>query len=197
MTALILASKSASRRALLEGAGLTFTAIDSGVDEAPIKLAGLAAGHTPWDIAVDLAKAKALAVAAGPDALVIGGDQVLEFGGKLYDKPTSRADAAARLAEMAGKTHYLRSGLVLAQGGEIVWIHRGTASLALRDVSATEIDTYLEAAGDKVLQTVGAYELEGLGVRLFSEIDGDYFTILGLSLLPLLAELRRREALPW
>lgn len=197
MTTLILASKSFSRRSLLEGAGLKFTAVDSGVDEAAIKTASLEKGRAPRDIAMELAEAKALAIDPPQDALVIASDQVLEFEERLYDKPETMDEARHRLIAMAGKVHFLRSGLVLAQGGDIVWRHAGTASLAMRDATEAEIDAYLDAAGDEILQTVGAYRLEGEGVRLFKQLEGDYFTILGLALLPLLAELRRREVLSW
>lgn len=197
MSRLVLASKSASRRALLSGAGLTFDAMGSDVDEGVIKDAELARGQTPSQIALTLATAKALACSVDADALVIGGDQVLEFDGVLYDKPESLEAAADRLEAMAGQTHYLRGGLVLAQDGKIVWQHQETSSLTMRQASRAEIDAYLEEVGPRVLNTVGAYELEGPGVRLFSQVAGDYFSILGLSLLPLLAELRRRGVLPW
>ncbi len=197
MTPLILASKSPSRRALLSGAGISFEAVGSDVDEAVIKKRELSAGRTPSEVALILAEAKALAVDAPLDALVIGGDQVLEFDGQLYDKPTSIVEAAERLHAMVGKSHYLRGGLVLAKAGEIVWRHQSSATLTMRECRRDEIDAYLESVGERVLGTVGAYELEGRGVRLFSAIDGDYFTILGLSLLPLLTELRARGALPW
>lgn len=194
---IILASNSASRKALLSGAGVPFTAQGSDVDEASIKKEELAKGTGPWDIAVKLAEVKALAINAPDNALVIGGDQVLEFEGQLYDKPASLEQAGHRLYEMAGQTHYLRSGLALAQNGKIIWTHRGTASLTMRMLHQDDIDAYLDEVGERVLATVGAYELEGPGVRLFQTIEGDYFTILGLSLLPLIEELRRRGAMPW
>lgn len=195
---LILASRSRSRQALLKGAGVRFDAQPTDIDEAAVKARDLAAGHTPADVALTLAKEKALALEeAGPGDLVIGADQVMEFDGRLYDKPSTLDEAGTRLLEMAGQAHYLRSGLILAQGGEIVWSHKATATLVMRKVTRVEIDEYLAAVGERVLSTVGAYELEGEGVRLFERIEGDYFTILGLPLLPLLAELREREVLPW
>ncbi|MEM9422103.1 MAG: Maf family protein [Pseudomonadota bacterium] len=197
MTRLVLASKSASRRALLEGADVPFVAMGSDVDEDVIKTAEKAAGRTPAEIALALAKAKAMALAKDADDLVIGGDQVLDFQGVLYDKPKSLEEAKVRLLSMAGETHYLRGALCLAQAGKIVWSYEETSTLTMRPLSAARIDAYLSVVGTRVLRTVGAYELEGPGVRLFSEIEGDYFSILGLSLLPLLDELRQRNIIPW
>ena len=197
MTRIILASKSASRRALLEGAGVPFEAVGSGVDEDVIKEEEKAKGSSPVAIALALAKAKALAVNGTPDDLVIGGDQVLDFENTLYDKPKTMEEAVDRLTAMAGHTHYLRGALCLAQGGEVVWSHEETSALTMRKASREEVEAYLHSVGDRVLRTVGAYELEGPGVRLFEKIEGDYFSILGLSLLPLLDALRARGVLPW
>ncbi len=190
---IVLASRSASRRALLAGAGVPFEALAADVDEAATKVRH---EGDPASLALRLAEEKALALDL-PGALVIGGDQVLEFEQRAYDKPTSRRDAEERLVMMGGHTHYLRSGLVLAQDGEIVWRHTASAAMTLRPLTESEATAYLDAAGEGVLATVGAYELEGLGARLFERVEGDYFTILGLALLPLLEELRRRGALPW
>lgn len=194
---IVLASRSGSRRALLTGAGVQFDARPSDVDEGAIKTRELAHGRTPAEIALILAQEKALACEASADECVIGADQVMEFDGRLYDKPISLEEAAERLTEMAGKTHYLRGGLVLARAGEIIWRHQESSALTMRPADREDIDAYLAKVGERVLATVGAYELEGEGVRLFETIEGDYFTILGLSLLPLLAELRRQELLPW
>ncbi|RFB05412.1 Maf family protein [Parvularcula marina] len=194
---LVLASRSASRRALLDGAGILYDARPADIDEGVVKARELLRGKTPAEIALILAEEKALACAASGDEFVIGADQVMEFDGELYDKPVSLEEAGDRLFEMAGKIHYLRSGLVLAKGGEIIWRHRGSASLTMRKTSRDEIASYLETVGERVLATVGAYKLEGEGVRLFENIEGDYFTILGLPLMPLLAELRAREVLAW
>ena len=193
MTRIVLASKSASRRAILEGAGVEFEAVDAGVDEAALK-----ARHVggPASLAMMLAEKKALAVEA-PGALVVGGDQVLEFAGEAYDKPKSREEALTRLVQMSGGVHHLRAGLVLAQDGEVVWRHASSSALTMRKLSPEEAGAYLDAAGEGVMRTVGAYELEGLGARLFTEIQGDYFQVLGLDLLPLLAEMRARGALSW
>ena len=193
MTKLVLASKSASRRAILDGAGVPFEAVDAGVDEDALK-----ARHVgdPASLAMMLAERKALAVKA-PGALVIGGDQVLEFAGAAYDKPKTREEAHTRLVQMSGGVHHLRAGLALAQDGEVVWRHASASALTMRKLSPAEADSYLDAAGEGVLRTVGAYELEGLGARLFTAVEGDYFQVLGLDLLPLLAELRRRDVLAW
>ncbi|WP_031550458.1 Maf family protein [Parvularcula oceani] len=190
---LILASRSASRRTLLREAGISFEARAADVDEAATK-----ARHDgdPASLALRLAEEKALSLDV-PGALIIGGDQVLEFEGRAYDKPRSGEEAIRRLVMMGGHTHYLRSGLVLAQDGQIVWRHAGSAAMTMRPLTQSEATAYLDAAGEGVLATVGAYELEGLGARLFERVEGDYFTILGLALLPLLEELRRRDALPW
>lgn len=193
---IVLASKSASRRALLTGAGLTYEAVGADVDEAEIKSKELRTGATPAEIALTLAIAKAKA-ACSPGALTIGGDQVLEFEGVLYDKPTSVDEARTRLLAMAGKPHFLRSGLALFRGQNLIWTHKETSTLWFRDFTAQDVDDYFQDVGDRVLATVGAYELEGPGVRLFERTEGDYFSILGLPLLPLLDALRREGALKW
>lgn len=193
MTKLILASKSASRRAILNGAGVPFDTVASDVDEDALKARHMG---DPASLAMMLAEAKALAVNA-PGALVIGGDQVLEWAGEAYDKPKTREEALTRLVQMSGGIHHLRAGLVLAQDGEVVWRHASASALTMRKLSPEEAGAYLDAAGEGVMRTVGAYELEGLGARLFTAVEGDYFQVLGLDLLPLLAELRRRGAISW
>ena len=190
MRRIVLASQSASRRAILTNAGIAHEAVSPGVDEDAVKRAHTG---TPGELAQRLADAKALAVDA-PDALVIGGDQVLAWDGRAWDKPKDTDEARTRLRAMSGTPHRLLGGLSLAQDGEVVWRHASVATLFQRDLSPAEIDRYLTEAGDRVLGTVGAYELEGLGARLFDAVEGDFFAILGLDLLPLLAELRRRGA---
>lgn len=197
MTDLILASKSASRQAILRGAGIPFIAQPSDVDEGAIKSRERASGQSPGEIALILAEAKALALSVPEQKIVIGCDQVLEFEGHLYDKPVDMPEAKARLLRMAGHTHYLRSGLVVAQGGSIIWRHRDVARLTMRPVTEAGVEAYLDCVGPRILNTVGGYELEAEGVRLFDSVEGDYFTILGLSLFPLMAFLREREILPW
>ncbi|MBX3445586.1 MAG: Maf family protein [Parvibaculaceae bacterium] len=194
-TKLILASASAVRRKLLEDAGLEFEAVDSQADEDAIKQ-GFAAGDLTPDEATDalalkLAEEKALAVSARfPAALVIGADQILSCGSKRYDKPKSMSEARANLMEFRGRPHILHSGLVLAKEGRIVWRHSARATLTMRDFSDAYLDHYLGEVGSMVMKSVGCYQLEGPGVQLFEKIEGDYFSILGLPMLPLLAELR-------
>ncbi|MBB5754106.1 Maf family protein [Prosthecomicrobium pneumaticum] len=191
MTTLILASTSSARIALLRGAGLSFEAVGADVDERALEEPLLAAGATPAEVADALAQAKALAVSRRrPDALVIGGDQVLDLAGERFVKPDGRAGAKAQLARLSGRTHHLRSAVALARGGAISWRHLASASLTLRPLDGEALDRYLDRAGDAVTRSVGAYQLEGIGIQLFERIEGDYFTILGLPLLPLLAALR-------
>jgi septum formation protein len=192
---LLLASTSSTRIALLRNAGLSFEARSPGVDERALEAPLLASGATPSEIALALARAKALALNA-TGQLVLGGDQVLDLDGQRFVKPDSRAEAAAQIAALAGRTHHLRTAIVLASEGAIVFEHLSTASLTMRPLSAAAIEAYLDAAGESALWSVGAYLLEGVGIQLFSAIEGDYFSILGLPLLPLLAELRRRGDLP-
>ncbi|WP_041536421.1 Maf family nucleotide pyrophosphatase [Parvibaculum lavamentivorans] len=191
----ILASASAVRAELLSGAGISFEAKDSRVDEDALKerFAGSNSDDDTDALALELASAKALAVAAANgDALVLGADQILSCNGRRYDKPKSMAEARANLSAFRGHPHILHSGLALAAKGEVVWRHNARATLTMRDFSDAFLDAYLAEAGEKVMKSVGCYQLEGPGVQLFEKIDGDYFTILGLPLLPLLDELRKR-----
>nr|WP_082496036.1 Maf family protein [Brevundimonas sp. Leaf363] len=187
---LILASGSSARRAVLDGAGVPFTARPSSVDEAALKptLAHL----SPADLALALAEAKALDVSrAEPDAWVLGADQTLELEGGSMDKAEDLAEGRARLAAMAGRTHSLHAGLALAKGGQVIWTHLGRADLTMRPLSDAFLDAYMADEGPQALSSVGVYRLEGPGAQLFERVEGDYFTILGLPLWPLLAELRR------
>ena len=187
---LILASKSAARRAILTGAGVAFATEVSDVDEDAIKRALI--GADPGDIAVELARAKALAVSRRDlDAWVLGADQTLAFGGGLVSKAASLEAARTQLSVMRGRTHWLHSGLALAHKGDIVWSSVETATMRMRDFSDTFLDAYLAAEGDQLLACVGSYRLEGMGSQLFEAVEGDYFTVLGLPLWPVLAELRR------
>ena len=189
---LILASNSHTRADLLRAAGVAFEVRGSGLDEAPLKAAGLALGEDPRAIALRLAEAKALAVSRTCDVLVIGSDQTLDLDGALFDKPVDAAEARGRLLQLRGRPHRLHSAVVLARGGEIVWRDVPTATLHVRAFSEAWLDIYMSAAGEAVLDSVGAYQLEGLGVQLFERIDGDWFAILGLPMLSLLAALRDR-----
>ncbi|WP_428482979.1 Maf family nucleotide pyrophosphatase [Pyruvatibacter mobilis] len=199
---LILASGSAVRANLLKGARIPFEKKPADLDESILKrelendpAAQGEHGAGPA-IAVALAKAKAELVSReNPDALVIGADQVMTLGTTCYDKPKDMAEAKARLRDFRGKPHVLHGGVALARGGETIWHHYQPSHLTMRDFSDAFLDHYLEEAGEAVLSSVGAYQLESIGAQLFDRIDGDYFAILGLPLLPLMAELRRLGAL--
>jgi septum formation protein len=189
---LILASTSPIRRQMLEAAGVGFEAIRPEVDEDEAK----ARLDDAPAIAAELARAKALSVSAlRPDAWVIGSDSVVSCGGRLFDKPRDRADAADHLRFFAGKPMLLTSAVALARGREVDWFHVETASLQVRCYSETFIETYLAAEWPEVGYTVGVFRLEGRGVQLFERMDGDHFTILGMPLLPLLGALRQRGML--
>jgi septum formation protein len=198
-TRLVLASGSVTRRALLEAAGVTIEVQPADVDEAAIRDQILSAdAQAPHEnIALALAKEKAKAVSdKSPHALVIGADQVLSFGGRLFEKPKSVAQARECLLELRGNVHALYSATALAQDGVIVWRNIETARLTMRNFSDAALDLYLDRAGDTILTSVGAYQIEGPAVQLFEAIEGGHATILGLPLLPLLKELRRRGVLP-
>lgn len=195
---LILASGSAIRRTLLEAAGIDIEVRPAHVDEATLRdqlfAADTCVSHE--SVALALAEEKAKAVSTlEPDALVIGADQVLSFEGRLFEKPKSVQEARTQLLALRGKTHALHSATALAKNGKVLWQNTETACLTLRDFSERALDRYLTRAGDVVLTSVGAYQIEGPAVQLFDSIDGDHSTILGLPLLPLLKELRRREVL--
>ncbi len=187
---LILASASPSRRQLLVSAGLTFDVEPSGIDEDEAKRSLLTVRATPQDIAEALAEMKALRVSARHGAaMVVGGDSTLACNGRLFDKPATLDLARKQLLALSGQTHELFSSVVVAQGGVRLWHWNERARLTMRPFSEPFIDAYLARAGDCVLASVGAYQLENLGAHLFSRVDGDYFTILGLPLLPLLSFL--------
>ena len=188
---LILASGSATRAALLQSAGVAFDVASPGVDEDAIKAKAEREGMTPAQTAMRLAEAKCLAVsAAQPDALVIGADQALDFDGAMQSKAPDIAAAALQLRALSGKSHQLLSAVCAARGGVVLWRHTGVTRMTMRDLPPAELGRYLDAAGNAALSSVGAYHYEGLGVHLFSAVDGDHATILGLPLLPLLAFLR-------
>ena len=191
---LILASKSAARRAMLEGAGVPFSVQVADVDEDAVK-----ATHDPADaagLAIELARVKALAVSRhDPDAWVLGADQTLAFAGGLVSKAPSLIAARTQLAAMRGRSHQLHSGAALARDGQVVWVGADTATMRMRDFSDAFLDAYLAAEGEALMGSVGSYRLEGMGSQLFEAVDGDYFTVLGLPLWPVLAELRRAGVL--
>lgn len=192
MTAhLILASSSPFRRMLMENAGLGFAAIAAKIDERAIEEPLARDGAGPDAVALVLAKAKAKEVSERyPGSLVIGSDQTMSLGDQVFHKPRDRADAANHLRQLSGKTHRLNSAIAFAKNGDILWEHVSHAQLTMRALSADFIERHLTRVGDKALGSVGAYQLEGEGIQLFSAIDGDYFTILGLPMLPLLQKLR-------
>lgn len=187
---LILASGSTARRDMLAGANVPFTVRPADVDETALK-SGLT--HVdPAELALELARAKALDVSRhDPEAWVLGADQTLAFDGGLVSKAPSLAAARTRLTTMRGRAHQLHSGAALARDGRLVWSGVDTATLIMRDFSDAFLDAYLAAEGEALLACVGAYRLEGMGSQLFDSVDGDYFTVLGLPLWPVLAELRR------
>ena len=188
---LILASQSATRKALLQQAGLVFSCQPASIDERGLEEAVIAAGGDGRDVALLLAERKAAAVAAAhPGATVIGADQTLSLGTELLHKPADRIAAAAQLDHLRGKTHRLHAAVALVRDDVLLWSGAETAELTLRDFSAQERDDVLAREGDAILSSVGGYRLEGPSIRLFETVTGDYFTILGLPLLPLLAALR-------
>jgi septum formation protein len=193
---IVLASKSAARRAVLEGAGVPFEVAVAGVDEEAVKTAMLAEGAAPRDVADALAGLKAIAVSQGRPDLVIGSDQTLELDGRLYDKADSLGAARARLRALRAKTHKLHSAVVVALDGTPIWREVVSARLTMRDFSDDFLESYLAAEGEAALGSVGCYRLEGAGAQLFSKIEGDYFAILGLPLLGLLELLRKHGELP-
>lgn len=193
---IILASASHSRRKLLEAAGITFRAMAAGVDEASTKQGHASNGGSFGDLAVQLAQQKALAVAGRyPQALVIGADQVLVFEGQAFDKPESIEEARRQLLSLRGKTHSLETAVACARGRDVLWTHVEAPDLTMREFSLDYLESYLTAEGDSVTRTVGGYKLEGLGIQLFARMTGDYFAVLGLPLLPLLAFLRGQGAI--
>jgi septum formation protein len=189
---LILASNSASRKSLMTGAGLTFTSQAADIDERAVEAALTERHAPPPEIARALAEAKALAVSrVAPDAHVIGSDQVLSLGDRLLHKPASMAEAGDHIRAMSGRTHHLNCGLAIAHAGAIVWSDVSIAGMTMRPISQTFLEKYLAVAGEGILGSVGAYHFEGPGIQLFERIEGDYFTILGLPMLTLLAGLRQ------
>ena len=192
---LILASQSRTRRELLTKAGIPAVAIAPLIDER-LTEASLKQTIDGGVVARHLARAKAEAVSSShPDDFVLGADQVLVLDGRLFTKPSDKAQAAAQLSQLSGRTHHLYSAFCLSRGGEPLADHVAVAALTMRPLAPAFIDRYLDAAGPSVCDCVGAYQLEGLGIHLFEHVDGDYTTILGLPLLPLLAALRSQGVL--
>ena len=188
---LVLASQSRTRQALLENAGISFEAVPAEIDERAVQqTSGLT---SPGDIAALLAREKALSVSSRqPGKYVVGADQTLALGERLFSKPAGRAQAAEQLRVLAGQSHQLHSAVAVAHDGEILFETLAVARMTMRRLGQSDIDAYLDEAGEAVTTSVGAYQLEGLGVHLFERVEGDHFTILGLPLLPLLAFLRSK-----
>jgi septum formation protein len=191
---LILASKSHARQALLANAGIVFEAIPADIDERALQQAsGLI---SPGEIAALLARDKAVAVSSRRSGrVVVGADQTLALDGRLFSKPAGRAQAAEQLQALAGRIHELHSAVAVARDDKILFAHVAIARMTMRPLDDNAISVYLDAAGEAVTSSVGAYQLEGLGVHLFERIEGDHFAILGLPLLPLLEFLRSQQLL--
>jgi septum formation protein len=193
---IILASASASRRALLVAAGLRFDVRPANLDEAAIKLAALAEGMAAREAALRLAEAKARYVARGaPDGLVIGADQILVCADEWFDKPADVAEAREQLRALRGRAHVLATAVVCWQGERCVWRHVAEPRLVMREFSDAFLDAYLAAEGESVTSTVGCYRLEAHGVHLFEAVEGEHSAVLGLPLLPVLGFLREHGVL--
>jgi septum formation protein len=191
---LVLASRSAPRRAILEAAGIPIEVHLPNLDERAVEAA--AGLHGPKEVATLLAREKAKAVTRFmPSRFVVGADQTLALGEQRFNKPGDRAAAREQLTMLSGKTHHLHSAVALARDGEVLFDGTDTASLTIRNLSVSFLDNYMNAAGSAVLESVGAYQLEKLGIHLFERVEGDHFTILGLPLLKLLDFLRRTGSL--
>ena len=194
--AVILASASHSRRDMLRRAGVSLRVEPAHIDEEDVKAALRAAAGGALHAAEALAEMKAAKISARhPEALVIGADQILDCDGRWFEKPRDLASATAQLRALSGRRHTLATGVCLVGGGRRLWHRNETATLTMRPLSDDFIADYLAAIGDEALSTVGAYKLEGLGAQLFADIDGDFFTILGLPLLPVLDILREQGVL--
>ena len=191
---LILASGSATRLKLVTGAGIPCRTVSPNVDERAVEAPLKASGASASEIAAHLARAKALSVSsANGDEIVLGADQTLVVGDTILSKPADRAEAASHLRLMSGRSHELHSAVALARGGKVVFECLEIARLTMRPLSEAFIESYLEVAGPRVQTSVGAYQVEGLGIHLFETIEGDHSTILGLPLLPLLVWFRAQQ----
>ncbi|HLJ53046.1 MAG TPA: Maf family protein [Rhizomicrobium sp.] len=190
---LILASASSPRARILRGARVPFVAIPADIDESALKAKFLAEGKAVEEVALALAEAKAVHVSKSHRSdLVLGADQVLEFADELLNKCSDLTEARQLLLRLRGRRHRLISALALAEAGHVIWTHSEGASLKMREFSSAFLEAYLAHEGDEVLSGVGCYRLEAMGAQLFEHVEGDYFSILGLPLQPLLAELRRK-----
>ncbi|WP_256753284.1 Maf-like protein [Mesorhizobium sp. Mes31] len=193
---IILASGSPFRKAMLVNAGVDVEAVPAEVDERALEAPLQGSGVSPEDVALVLAEAKATEVSARkPGALVLGCDQTLSLGDEVFHKPADMEGARRHLLALSGKTHQLNSAAVLVRDGAVLWRNVGIASLTMRKLDPAFIGRHLARVGSKALSSVGAYQVEGEGIQLFDKIEGDHFTIVGLPLLPLLAELRTLGAI--
>ncbi|WP_295813847.1 Maf-like protein [uncultured Nitratireductor sp.] len=193
---IVLASGSAFRRKMLRDAGVEFRVERSEIDERAVEHTLEGTGADPETLAQVLAEAKAVDVSErSSGALVIGADQTLSLGDEVFHKPTDMEGARRHLLKLSGRTHQLNSAVVIARDGEVIWRHVGIARLTMRELDPGFIGRHLSNVGEKALQSVGAYQIEGEGIQLFEKIDGDTFTIVGLPLLPLLSELRTLGAI--
>lgn len=190
---IVLASGSVHRKELLKNAGIDFTVEPCDLDERAIEAPLVESGVGPDDVAAVLAEAKATDVSERhPGQIVIGADQTLSLGDEVFHKPANMEEARKSLLKLSGRTHRLNSAVVLVEKGVVTWRHVATAEITLRPLDPGFIGRYLAAAGQKALTSVGGYQIEKDGIQLIEKIEGDYFTIIGLPVLPLLAELRRR-----
>lgn len=193
---LVLASTSTTRRQLVTAAGIPVELDDPAVDERAVEAPLKATGASPAEVALSLAKAKALAVSERrPGRLVLGGDQTLDCEGRAFSKPSDREQAHRQLMALSGRVHHLHAAAALARDGVVIFEAVSSAALTMRVLDAAFVTRYLAAAGETVTRSVGGYQLEGLGIQLFAAIEGDHFTILGLPLVPVLAALRREAVL--
>lgn len=195
MTPIILASTSATRAAILRAAGVAFTSVAPGIDERAVKSDLLRRGYGAAEVADRLAEMKALSVSSRAAGLVIGADQTLNLAGALMDKARTAAQARRRLQDLRGCTHTLHTTVVVAQHGAVSWREAQTAKLTMRNFSDDFLEGYMARLGDGALWSLGSYFVEGEGIQLFEQIEGDYFAILGLPLLGLLNALRRAGGL--
>jgi septum formation protein len=193
---IVLASKSASRAAVLKAAGLTFTQVSPGVDEDAIKAGLRAEGASIAKQADLLAETKALKVSASHAGVVLGCDQMLDLDGEAFDKVSTREEAREVLRRLRGKTHVLQSAIVACVEGAAVWRHLSQPRLRMRAFSDSFLETYLDAIGERAFESVGSYQVEGRGAQLFERIEGDHFSILGMPVLPLMQWLRDRGTIP-
>jgi septum formation protein len=193
---LILASASRVRASMLQAAGVAVEVVPARVDESELKIALRGQDADPAEVAIALAELKALQVSrARPGRLVLGADQMLDCDGAWFDKPENAASARDQLLALRGRKHRLTSAAVLARDGARIWHHSASADLTMRGFTDAFLNLYLEQAGPAVMESVGVYQLEGLGAQMFERIEGDYFVILGLPLLPVLDILREQNVL--